>query len=111
MCGLHHQESYPDDVEIGWRFASQFWGSGYATEAAQGWLEYGFSTLGLPRIISMTDPENERSIAVMKRLGLTYDHEAEITDDEIAFHAVIYTITASQWANDNGRAHMEESPS
>jgi Acetyltransferase (GNAT) domain len=31
MCGLHHQESYPDDVEVGWRLAHEHWGNGYAT--------------------------------------------------------------------------------
>ncbi|HVQ88156.1 MAG TPA: GNAT family N-acetyltransferase, partial [Actinomycetes bacterium] len=30
MCGLHHQESYPDDVEVAWRLAHQYWGHGYA---------------------------------------------------------------------------------
>jgi RimJ/RimL family protein N-acetyltransferase len=33
MCGLHHQESYPDDVEVAWRLAREHWGQGYATEA------------------------------------------------------------------------------
>jgi hypothetical protein len=36
MCGLHHQESYPDDVEVAWRLAPEHWGQGYATEAATG---------------------------------------------------------------------------
>jgi RimJ/RimL family protein N-acetyltransferase len=40
MCGLHHQESYPDDVEVAWRLAREHWGQGYATEAATGWLDH-----------------------------------------------------------------------
>jgi len=28
MCGLHHQESYPDDVEVAWRLAREHWGHG-----------------------------------------------------------------------------------
>jgi RimJ/RimL family protein N-acetyltransferase len=70
MCGLHHQESYPDDVEVAWRLAREHWGQGYATEAATGWLDHGFGTLNLPRVISMTDPPNLRSLAVMRRLGM-----------------------------------------
>jgi RimJ/RimL family protein N-acetyltransferase len=48
----------------------------------------------------MTDinPPNERSIAVMRRLGLTFDHEAEVLDDGLAFSVVVYAITAEQWA-------------
>lgn len=97
MCGLHHQESYPNDVEVAWRFAFDHWGHGYATEAGAGWLRYGFETLRVPRIISMTDHDNERSLAVMRRLGLTFDHEAQIVDDGQQFDAVVYAITSDDW--------------
>ena len=97
MCGLHHQQSYPDDLEVGWRFASQYWGQGYATEAAQGWLRYGFEVQSAPRVISITEAENVRSLAVMKRVGMVFDHEAEVVDDGETFAAVIYAITAERW--------------
>jgi RimJ/RimL family protein N-acetyltransferase len=97
MCGLHHLESYPDDVEVGWRLAYEHWGYGYATEAAAAWLDHGFDRLELPRVISATDPPNERSLAVMRRLGMTFDHEGEIVDDGVVFRAVIYSITAERW--------------
>ena len=97
MCGLHHQESYPDDVEVAWRFAYGYWGNGYATEAATAWLDHGFATLGFPRIISITDTPNERSLAVMRRLGMTFDHAAQIEDEGEVFDAVIYSITAERW--------------
>lgn len=97
MCGLHHQQSYPDDVEVGWRLARGHWGRGYATEAATAWLDHAFGPLGLPRVISITDPPNVRSLAVMRRLGMTFDHEAEVEDDGELFQAVIYAITAAQW--------------
>jgi RimJ/RimL family protein N-acetyltransferase len=97
MCGLHHQESFPDDVEVAWRFASEHWGHGYATEAATGWLDYGFDTLGLARVISMTDLDNTRSLAVMRRLGMHFWHNTEITDDGQLFQAVVYQITAERW--------------
>jgi RimJ/RimL family protein N-acetyltransferase len=51
MCGLHHQSSYPDDVEVAWRLAREHWGKGYATEAATACLDHGFGKLGLPLII------------------------------------------------------------
>ena len=97
MCGLHHQESYPDDVEVGWRLAYEHWGQGYATEAATAWLDHAFGPLGLPRVISITDPPNVRSLAVMRRLGMTFDHAAQITDEGVVFDAVIYSITADEW--------------
>jgi len=97
QCGVHHQESYPDDLEVAWRFASQHWGQGYATEAGAAWVEYAFTALDAPRVISMTDETNPRSLAVMRRLGLTYDHAARIVDDGQEFDAVVYAITREQW--------------
>lgn len=97
MCGLHHQESYPDDVEIGWRLAYEHWGQGYATEAATAWLEHAFGALGLSRVISITDVGNRRSLAVMQRLGMLFDHRAEVVDDGVSFDAVVYAITADRW--------------
>lgn len=103
MCGLHHQQSYPDDVEVAWRFAYEYWGNGYATEAATAWLDHGFDTLAFPRIISITDTPNERSLAVMRRLGMTFDHAAQIEDEGETFDAVIYSITAERWRERAGR--------
>ncbi len=97
MCGLHHQESYPDDVEIGWRLAREYWGNGYATEAATAWLDHAFGTLGLSRVISITDPPNVRSLAVMRRLGMVFDHEAEVEDEGVIYQAVVYAITGDRW--------------
>lgn len=99
MCGLHHQQAYPDEVEVGWRLASRYWGNGYATEAATGWLDLAFGKLALPRVISITDHDNPRSLAVMARLGMTYEHSARIIDDGQEFDAVVYAITADAWAH------------
>ena len=99
FCGLHQLDWYPDDIEIAWRLARQHWGHGYATEAAAAWLDYGFGVLGLDRVISTTDrdPPNLRSIAVMRRLGMVWDHDAELVEDGVSFPAVVHSITAEQW--------------
>ena len=60
-------------VEIGWRLAFEYWGKGYATEAAKAALKVGFDRLELPEIVSFTTIDNHRSSAVMERLGMTRD--------------------------------------
>jgi RimJ/RimL family protein N-acetyltransferase len=60
-------------VEIGWRLAFEYWGHGYATEAARLALGYGFGTLALPEVVSFTSATNQRSRAVMERLGMRRD--------------------------------------
>jgi RimJ/RimL family protein N-acetyltransferase len=97
MCGLHRQSSRPQDVEVAWRLAHEHWGHGYATEAGRAWLAYGFETLGLDRIISMTDEDNRRSLAVMRRLGLTYLEDDVITDNGVTFDSVIWAVTRAEW--------------
>jgi RimJ/RimL family protein N-acetyltransferase len=60
-------------VEIGWRLRREGWGHGHATEGARAALAYGFGPAGLDEIVSMTTRTNERSQAVMRRLGMTRD--------------------------------------
>jgi len=62
-------------VEIGWRLAAEYWGRGYATEAARAALAFGFDAVGLDEIVSITTPGNQRSRRVMERIGLTRDAE------------------------------------
>jgi RimJ/RimL family protein N-acetyltransferase len=69
-------------VEIGWRLAHEHWGRGYATEAARAALDFGFGHLALEEIVSLTTTVNQRSRAVMERIGMTrtpaddFDHPA-----------------------------------
>ena len=60
-------------VEIGWRLAPGAWGHGFATEAAEAALAFGFESVGLDEIVSFTVPANVRSRAVMERIGMTHD--------------------------------------
>ena len=90
-------------VEIGWRFARDEWGNGYAIEAAKAALDFGFDEAGLEEILSWTVPANERSQGVMIRLGMTrapeldFDHPRLLDDDRLRRH-VVYRITLEEWA-------------
>ena len=96
-CGLTREQWYPDDLEIGWRLAREYWGHGYASEAAASWLDYAFGEAGRPRVIAVTDTPNVRSIAVMRRLGMSFDHETVLEDDGVPFDATIYSLKAEEW--------------
>ena len=85
-------------VEVGWRLARTAWGHGYATEAARACLEFGFQTLRLPEIVSMTATTNVRSQAVMRRIGMTHDpaddfDHPRVPDGPLRRH-VLYRIRA-----------------
>ncbi len=67
------QAHFTPAVEVGWRLARSAWGYGYATEAGQAALAFGFDVAGLSEIVSFTSATNARSRAVMDRIGMTHD--------------------------------------
>ncbi|QTD42997.1 GNAT family N-acetyltransferase [Sporosarcina sp. Te-1] len=56
--------------EIGWVFNPNYHNKGYASEAAQAILEYGFTEMNLHRIIATCQPENPPSYRVMEKIGM-----------------------------------------
>jgi RimJ/RimL family protein N-acetyltransferase len=62
----------PNDtkIEVGWHLGREHWGNGYATEAARGAIEHGFSAADLEEVYCIIYPENAASVRVAKRLEL-----------------------------------------
>jgi RimJ/RimL family protein N-acetyltransferase len=96
FCGLN-RVNFPcpveGEIEIGWRLARSAWGQGYAREAAQACLDWGF-THSQARIVSFTVPANVRSWGLMERLGLQrradldFDHPRVAQDSPLKRHIV-----------------------
>lgn len=61
------------EVGLFWALFPARWGRGYATEAARAMVAYSFEELELARIVATTENDNYRSIAVMRRLGMTIE--------------------------------------
>jgi RimJ/RimL family protein N-acetyltransferase len=57
-------------VEIGWHLHPFAWGHGYATEAGAAAARRGFAA-GLDEVYAVVRPDNTRSLAVCRRLGMT----------------------------------------
>jgi RimJ/RimL family protein N-acetyltransferase len=94
------QASFTPAVEIGWRLAPQFWGKGYATEAAIAALEAGFAEYQLTEIVAETTITNLPSRNVMQRLGMRYDPASDfihpnIPKDHPLGPHVVYRLSAS----------------
>lgn len=82
------------DVEVGWHLARDCWGQGYATEMARGALAHGFQRQRETVIFAVTEEENHRSLAVMKRLGM--EHRGQ-TSAYYGQECVLYAMTAERW--------------
>lgn len=59
-------------VELGWALLPEFWGAGFAAEIGQAGLTYALENLEMHAVVSCTAQDNERSIAVMERIGMTH---------------------------------------
>jgi RimJ/RimL family protein N-acetyltransferase len=77
-------------VEIGYRLRREYWGQGYATEAAAEVLRFGFTGAGLDRVVSIRDIDNVRSERVMEKLGLRFECRTTVpaTGQLVAVHAI-----------------------
>jgi RimJ/RimL family protein N-acetyltransferase len=69
-CALKIEEYDERQAEIGYTLSRAYQGRGIASEAVSCVLEYAFVTLGLHRVIAITDCENVASVALLERLGL-----------------------------------------
>lgn len=88
-------------VEIGWRLGKEFWGNGYASEAARVALKLAFGRLNLTEVYSFTSEANFKSRAVMERLNMVnteqnFEHPSVPTGSPLREH-VLYKLTKERW--------------
>jgi RimJ/RimL family protein N-acetyltransferase len=86
-------------AEIGWTLHPDFFGKGYAAEAATALLDLAFGPIGLHRVRAELDPRNDASIALCLRLGMR--EEAHFVHD-LRFKGEwadtgIYAILQDEW--------------
>jgi RimJ/RimL family protein N-acetyltransferase len=55
--------------DFGYRHRREYWGQGYAFEAAAAALQYGLDTLQFRDVYAMTDPDNQGSRRILEKLG------------------------------------------
>lgn len=96
-----------DSMELGYVFATEGQGKGYASEAAAALLDYAFDTLGSHRVIAECNPENVRSWKLMERLNMRREGEfkqnvyfkRDLNGKPIWQDTYKYAILSSEWKN------------
>lgn len=56
--------------DIGYRLREEFWGKGYAYEAAVKWLDHAFNTMEIPTIYAGAHVDNVGSNKILRKIGL-----------------------------------------
>jgi len=59
------------ETDLAYRLAPEYWGRGFATEAARAARDYAFSQ-GVDRLIAVIDPENVASVQVARKIGMRH---------------------------------------
>ncbi|TKB43205.1 GNAT family N-acetyltransferase [Thalassotalea mangrovi] len=80
------------NLELGWRFKQEFWGKGYATEAAQAVMDALATQPEVKAFSALAVPENEGSIRIMEKLGMTYIKTYVHEDSGISETVVYYQL-------------------
>lgn len=81
MCGILKRDTL-DFPDIGFAFLPAYSGFGYAREIASATLDYARDTLHLPKLLAITKPDNQRSIDLLKHIGLIYITTLQSPDKE-----------------------------
>jgi RimJ/RimL family protein N-acetyltransferase len=71
LCGLLKRD-YLDDPDLGYAFLPQYWGKGYANEAARAVLQYAKEELSFTRILATTDTDNQPSMQLLQKQGFCF---------------------------------------
>jgi RimJ/RimL family protein N-acetyltransferase len=87
-------------AKLGYAIRADRWGKGYATDATQGIVDFGFDELRLHRVAAAIGPDNAASIAVAHKLGMQY--EGRIRDHVFTNGAwrdsLLYATLSHEWA-------------
>jgi RimJ/RimL family protein N-acetyltransferase len=92
LLGTAGLRALGDEVEIIYSLEPAGWGQGYAAEAAEAVLSFGFETVGLERVVAEIDDGNQTLQTVAGRLGMRPDGR----------HG--YAVTRADWLGPGGPA-------
>ncbi len=97
--GIRRKPENDWEADIGYELAPEYWGRGYATEAALAIVDFGFRELGLHRISSWCIADNAASARVLERVGLR--PEGRLRENEHFkgrwWDTLLYGLLESEW--------------
>ncbi|MET4559019.1 ribosomal-protein-alanine N-acetyltransferase [Lysinibacillus parviboronicapiens] len=96
---VFHQYFGEHTYEIGWVFNPDYYNKGYASEAAQALLNYGFKDMQLHRIIATCQPQNIASYKVMEKIGMRKEGYFKkcIPHGDEWWDEYYYAVLAQEW--------------
>lgn len=94
ICGLVSRPGR-EDVDIGYALLPAYRGQGYTLEAARAVMELARGPLGFSRLVGVTARENTASVAVLKKLGMHFEQQIRLADDEEPIDQYVWEAAAA----------------
>ena len=82
-----------EELEIGYRLDPEYWGAGFATEAARAVRDHAFRDLKAERVISLIVPENIASECVALKNGMRLEKETTFR----GFRTNVFALKRADW--------------
>ena len=82
MSGLLRRVTL-DHPDIGFAFLPQYIGKGYGYETAMTVKEYAMNHLKMKELLAITVPANDKSIQLLKKIGLQYEKNSVMDGEEL----------------------------
>jgi [ribosomal protein S5]-alanine N-acetyltransferase len=86
-----YKRKYLDHHDIGFAMLPTYYKHGYAFEATQGVLDYISETHEHSQIKAIVMPENHSSIALLNKLGMTFEKEIKVKEQPLKLYAKSYS--------------------
>ena len=87
-----------DEIELNYFLLPDFWGKGYATEAARACMSLAFDVLGAEKVISLIRPENVPSRRVAERNGMKIERQVM----HAALPHLVYAMSREEFGDPHG---------
>lgn len=89
QCGLLTQDlNGVKEIEVGYHILPEYWGKGFATEAALMVKKYAIEQASISSLISVIDIRNTASQNVAKKLGMTIDYQTRVFELDVYIYRV-----------------------
>ena len=87
-------------AELGYWLAAPAWGHGFATEAAQAAVDFGFRSLGLARVYAQVLAGNRASLGVLDKLGMVNEgvKRQHVNKARRLHDVVLYGLLRDEWS-------------
>ena len=63
------------ESELGWILHKDYWGKGYASEAAKAIMDFAFEELKVKKVVAHCDYRNVASIRIIEKIGMTLERD------------------------------------